>query len=488
MKVDPVLADALLFLLAIWPATVLDLVLHEAGHAIAARAVGLTVLSFGVGYRKRLLRLPVGGAVFYVCWPISGGLQLSVRRSLDQPFDQPLKNFWVITAGWIANILGLVAGLLAWLLGWRSPLTAAWIAAFAFLVVFAVFPFPARSSGGVLMSDGRQLLRLVRRNRAAVRPSLGAWLAYNRSIIKLLERIGHPAGAALYRLDAATFEAGLSNFEQARRDLEAAANPGGPALPVAAQMQAVARLVVASEANDEEIPQLVEWARREFPSVVYVQCIADSVLADWRLQRGIPLAELGEALGLTAGNTERPSSSEVALTGFLADPTATPDVRCRQVLDEYPWMLAVKRAAMLAATAGHLARLGRLDEARQFRQEAAPRFCWRLPRSNRPKRGRPSRPIGPVGYRRFYPTSRLSAFRLRRLTQRSRKTGHSLWPHGSWGSSPCHSVWHASPKLCIRLKVGSFWASSSGAAAASCSRCSLRLGRPFGEKSKRESS
>ncbi len=216
MKVDPVVTDALLFLLAIWPAGVLGMVLHEAGHAIAARAVGLTVLSFGVGYRKLLLRIPLGGAVFYVCWPISGGLQLSTGSSLDQPVE----NVWVITAGLIANILGLVAGVLAWVLGWHSPLLAAWIAASAWLILIAAFPQQARSTGEAL-SDGLQLLRFVRRNRPAVRPYLGAWLAYNRSIIKLFETIGHPAGAALYHLDAATFEAGLCNFEQARRDLEA---------------------------------------------------------------------------------------------------------------------------------------------------------------------------------------------------------------------------------------------------------------------------
>ena len=122
-----------------------------------------------------------------------------------------------------------------------------------------------------------------------------------------------------------------------------------------------------------------------------------------------------------------------------------------------------------------------------FAKRRATRFRWRLPRSSRPKHGGHLRAIGPVGCRRSYPTSRLSAFRRGRLTQHSRRTEALPWPHGSWGSSPCRSAWwHASPKPCIRLRTGSFWALVLGGCSCFVLALLTALGSTVrGEKQKR---
>jgi hypothetical protein len=354
------------FFLAMWPAIVLVIALHETGHALAARAAGMTVFSWGVGNRKIFLRIPVGRSIFYLAWPLSGGLTLWAPPSLD---PRPMAQAIAILGGLLANAVGLLAGIAAFALGWKSEVVAAWVLMSAYYVLLNATPFYAMHGGVKFRSDGLVLLELVRRRSPTGR--LGSQLARARVVINLLERIEHPAGIAYWQLYAAILEATLANIDQARRDLALGEVPAGASVACTAQLLAVARLEIAGATNDDRTPELVEQTRAAFSSVGAIQFVADCTLANWRLARGLAIEELLDKIRKSAQLSAKPGWLEFASRlEFLSNPSNTPDLRCRQILSEHRSMSELSRIGLLTAASKQLAKLGRSDDARQIRDEA----------------------------------------------------------------------------------------------------------------------
>jgi hypothetical protein len=138
--------------------------LHEAGHLAAAGAVG---------YRPR--RLVAGPFILHVDGPRP---RLSLSRSWMMLFGglaayEPVgrtrrKDFWVISAGPLTNLLASALALDAW--GWaggRSGFLGAFRAGFVWMGIaiglLNLIPFPRTSDGFAL--DGRELLDLLRGRR-----------------------------------------------------------------------------------------------------------------------------------------------------------------------------------------------------------------------------------------------------------------------------------------------------------------------------------
>jgi hypothetical protein len=141
-------------------AALVQVILHEAGHLAAAGAVG---------YRPR--HLVAGPFILHVDGPRP---RLSLIRSWMMFFGglasyEPVgrtrqKDFWVISAGPLANLLASALALEHW--GWpaRSSFLAAFLACFIWIGIATgllnLIPFP-RTSGGFAL-DGRELLDLLR--------------------------------------------------------------------------------------------------------------------------------------------------------------------------------------------------------------------------------------------------------------------------------------------------------------------------------------
>ncbi|HEY1784357.1 MAG TPA: hypothetical protein VGG30_02370 [Pirellulales bacterium] len=358
------------FFAAIWPADVLGLLLHETGHAIAARSVGYTVLCWGVGNRKVLLRVPVGGAIFYFGWPMSKGLMLAAQKSLEPAWAPELV---VIAGGIIANAAGLAAGIAAWAFGWHSAILLAWIVVSAALCARNAFPHKVHVAGTSIKTDGRKILDLVFRTDSPSEAHLGVQLQHMRAILQFLERVRHPGGIARFSARTAILEAALGNLDQARKDLECAGAATG--LPMSAEILALARLTVASIANEEQTPQLAEQMRLAFGSDRAVQFQIDCSLAAWRHARGMPTSDLFDSIKRQAAIASRPAWIRAAdVLGFTADPTDTPDtpdIRCRQIMELHPAMLGVSKISLLTTAASRLAALGQIESAREFRGQAA---------------------------------------------------------------------------------------------------------------------
>jgi hypothetical protein len=85
----------------------------------------------------------------------------------------------------------------------------------------------------------------------------------------------------------------------------------------------------------------------------------------------MPIGDLVDAIrrqGEAARQPRRTATADVL--GFIAEPTETPDVRCRQIIEQHRTRLGVARIDLLTAAASSLATLGRTESAREFRAEA----------------------------------------------------------------------------------------------------------------------
>ena len=83
------------------------LVLHELGHFAAARACGVTITEFGVGWGGRFAGFRLG-AVDYVlrAWPMGAYVRLNLRELQQRPLAQQVL---VLLAGIIVNLVAATA-------------------------------------------------------------------------------------------------------------------------------------------------------------------------------------------------------------------------------------------------------------------------------------------------------------------------------------------------------------------------------------------
>jgi membrane-associated protease RseP (regulator of RpoE activity) len=167
----------------------LSVLLHEIGHAVAARAGGYRVTSLGIGTGPPLLlfRLPRTGTLVYVC---RFALSFSGVTWVYNPKGVSSRAADVLLAcgGSLTNMLValVAAALLASFERQQVPFLTVWVPAVVTLLVNSVlallFFLPRRSSSaeqGVLPSDGLQVLatlfpaRFVAAAPAMSRPHCG---------------------------------------------------------------------------------------------------------------------------------------------------------------------------------------------------------------------------------------------------------------------------------------------------------------------------
>ena len=137
------------------------------------------------------------------------------------------------------------------------------------------------------------------------------------------------------------------------------------------RVSALARLAIASEAEGDQITQLAEELRLAFAANRTIQLNVDYSLAVWRLSQGMPVDELIEAVQRRAAAACGPGLPAAAdLLDFMANPGDTPDVGCRQIINQHPKMLGVNRILLLTTATKRLAVLEKEEQAREFCSDA----------------------------------------------------------------------------------------------------------------------
>ena len=89
------------------------ILIHEAGHFVAAKIVGIPVQEFGIGFPPRLLTLfKAGGTEFTFNLIPAGGFVRPLERPGDEQIPdelmaaKPWKRIFVLLAGSFVNLVG----------------------------------------------------------------------------------------------------------------------------------------------------------------------------------------------------------------------------------------------------------------------------------------------------------------------------------------------------------------------------------------------
>ncbi len=163
--------EAVLFAASFYVLLYMAIVVHELGHLLAARAVGVhvPVVSFGGGLRTKVLRF---GSTFLILSPTpSEGL---IVPAYSSPEHFRKKAFAILLGGPLLNTLAALAGLMLHT-AMQDNLTDAagmalyfWIATNGFMAIANLWPFTENTPFGERQSDGLQIWRLFRKTDGEV--------------------------------------------------------------------------------------------------------------------------------------------------------------------------------------------------------------------------------------------------------------------------------------------------------------------------------
>ena len=175
--------------LLIWLLSVpLIALLHEAGHALAARPAGYRVTSFGVGHGKPLLRMRTSsGTIIYLGrWLVTGGLCVAI------PVDPVPSRRWLYHSGGLLMQAALVPFL--WWGAQRVPVLE-YVHSFNLLVIVWNL-LPLRIGG--YATDGWQVLA-----GAAMSSRTSQFFTHRKQVERVRDfeqQVGSPLGVAWCRL------------------------------------------------------------------------------------------------------------------------------------------------------------------------------------------------------------------------------------------------------------------------------------------------
>lgn len=307
----------------------LTIVLHEMGHALAAKAVGLkvSVMILGSGqllWAGKLLGLPIR----LYAWPSMGSTQLGGR-----PTRLIRARVWLTTLmGPVTNLCLMAAAIVFWnALGKvvDGNITLLWIAHNAFMAAGNLWPSQTTRAGRRYPTDGMQLLQIPFQNADALAEGLtmgdaGAILTtYNDGDYETARQIGiialerSPGHAGLTLLLSAC-QVHLGEYESARSTIEPLVDTealGSPFQAAAANNTAVALWLrdfnqPLREKSLSRADALTAVVYAKYPCVLAYRSTRALLLADTdRVQEGLALLEY---VNYGHGSSESLSHREIA--------------------------------------------------------------------------------------------------------------------------------------------------------------------------------
>lgn len=153
---------AAVFWLAVF--TPVAVILHEAGHLLAAWLLKMKPYEVRLGNGKLLAKRQMGG-VTYRChgMPNSGWVKVMPEKA------ERWRYFVLFGAGALANLtcLGVVLAITGVpTLEERAPLTLGWVSAHGLMALVALFPYSTVMAGQRVSSDGKQMLETLVSSRS----------------------------------------------------------------------------------------------------------------------------------------------------------------------------------------------------------------------------------------------------------------------------------------------------------------------------------
>lgn len=360
----PSIDSDLLFFIALGPAIFAAVILHEAGHVIAARCVGIDIAAWGVGYRRPWFHIRTGGAKFYLGRPLTGGIMIPIRKTIER---QPLQEFVMIVGGPLASALGLASGLLALGLGFRSGVLSAWIYVSAIFVLFSLFPYEYVSRNFRLVSDASQLIRILKNGRESQAVPIGPALASTQVLVDLLTEIQCTTGMRYFYSAIASLQAALGDVVSASSSLDSARTYADRC-----SLHYYAQAIFAAEANPSDAKEVFRSALDECCGDATAEFGIECIRENWQIQRGCGNSEKRRLLRQRAmGESRRDWLCWVEVIDFEAESSEDVETRCRRIQNEFQRHLnGVAAARLLALTSRRLASQGNLERAEVLFHEA----------------------------------------------------------------------------------------------------------------------
>ncbi len=371
----------LLFVAAIFPLGIVLVILHEAGHAFAARLAGVRVLAWGVGIQNPRLRLKLGRSFFYVGRPLLAGLTIHCRQLFEV---NPRQEFITVLGGPLASLLGLFVGVAAWRRGVHSDILLSWIYLSAFYCLSAWIPRTFHRNGMTFNNDAKLLLDLARHgDRGMCLQPYGVMLDMQSSLATLLEQVGHRPGAGYVRLAASNLAAGVGASDVAQRWWDEAQSLDLEEMPTGRAMSDFVRSAIAVEAQAPDALALLDVAAQSCRGSASAEFYLAANRSQLRQRQGESVGAELETLQQQAFAANKLNwQALIAHLKYEADPTIAPAALDAMLARYEPQLPDVSRARMLALAVERLAASGdvnmalaRFEPARQAALKAARHFA-----------------------------------------------------------------------------------------------------------------
>ncbi len=342
--------------------------IHEAGHVIAARCMGIPVYAWGIGYRRPWYYHRFRTTTFYLGFPLGSGLTVPCHPMQDR---RPFKHCVLLLGGPLATILGLIVGLSLWPIYGESPLLWAWLYVSSIVAFLSTVPIKSISKSLPIGNDAHQILDclIYKRQAPAVRP--GSTLQSLRVLADLLDNIECRVGFGYVHASIAVFEAMLGNIDLALQSLFIAHKfqyYDGNWVSIAAY----ADLLVAVKENSDITEERFAIVAKQCQSNSTVNFSIECIRQQWRHANGFDVKDEIGALRQRAVAATRMDllciADQMAFEFYPCDRAAS---RCRELLHTYRrYISSIDKARLLAVTTEWLAVNGELDLAHTFFAEA----------------------------------------------------------------------------------------------------------------------
>lgn len=192
---------------------VFSIFVHELGHALVGRWSGMSVTSFGVGSSRPFVRWRWWGIRVYLCrnlwW---GGLTYYLPPTL---FGSRTARILTLAGGLLFNLLFVGLGVLAWWLFPGARMVLSFLVGINLLLFLtASWPYKVKLSGGVLLSDGAQIINQLQGKLPDISATQGIESAYFLS--KLFSDAGDHLGALAQDVALAYYWIALGDIKGSR--------------------------------------------------------------------------------------------------------------------------------------------------------------------------------------------------------------------------------------------------------------------------------
>lgn len=353
------------FGLAWLPALLLGIAMHEAGHVIGGRLAGIPILAWGIGVKDPWFRTRIGRTVFYIGWPLRGGLTIPATYTIER---RPFREILLLAGGPAANLAGVMLGIALAATSIPAGIILSWVASSGFLFLISVIPCSPTMGGVKFKTDGLRILNALRFRKQSPHESLGPLVFSCRVIHDLLVDMGHKEGARHFSLLMAYVDICLGNTSNAEERLS---NAQSEDLPFDVVFVSYCRMMVASMNGDKQADDVFELAKRLCKNDATALFVIEVNELPRRSGRGESIIDSLNKLKSHARNQKRGDwlSAVEIQEYFLRDDLGSADYIADDLLKRHArFVTEYEKASILALTTQRLFASGDDDKATQWFQ------------------------------------------------------------------------------------------------------------------------